>query len=187
MTEDKEYLIAPGAALLQEEREYIKKLAEMSEAEIKSVCPKCAPVFFGIGVMWGGSFHCMRAGSECAIIYGLDIDYETYQIHNPSKIKALWLRGDSRTFKWEDEDEIDFIFVDGDHKYATVKADILNWRDSVRVGGIMAFHDYKPSDFDLRTMPHLDGVRQAVDELMFTNYFEEIGRAGSIIAFRKLA
>ena len=39
-------------------------------------------------------------------------------------------------------DEIDYIFIDGDHNYEQVVRDINNYGPKVRVGGIIAGHDY---------------------------------------------
>jgi hypothetical protein len=48
-----------------------------------------------------------------------------------------------------------FIYLDGDHRYDSVKIDILRWRIRVVNGGILAGHDYG-------THP---GVKRAVDEI----------------------
>lgn len=37
--------------------------------------------------------------------------------------------------------EFNFIFVDADHTYEAVKADILNWAPKVKIDGWMAMHD----------------------------------------------
>jgi hypothetical protein len=37
---------------------------------------------------------------------------------------------------------IDLLFIDGDHRYVSVKRDILAWSKWVKVNGMMAFHDY---------------------------------------------
>lgn len=51
---------------------------------------------------------------------------------------------------------VDFVFIDANHSYEHVKADIEAWRPKVRVGGMLAGHDYgEPC-----------GVKQAVDELL---------------------
>lgn len=49
---------------------------------------------------------------------------------------------------------LDFVFIDADHAYERVQADIAAWRTRVRVGGTLAGHDWK-----------LDGVRHAVVEV----------------------
>lgn len=36
---------------------------------------------------------------------------------------------------------VDFMFIDGDHTYEGVKADYFNFRDMVKPGGFIAFHD----------------------------------------------
>mgnify|MGYP001161131036 CR=1 FL=1 len=47
--------------------------------------------------------------------------------------------GDSRKVKVADK--LGFLFIDGDHTYEGVKADILQHWDSLGVGGLAAFHD----------------------------------------------
>lgn len=49
----------------------------------------------------------------------------------------------------------DFIFLDGDHNYPGVKADILVARKIIKPGGILAGHDYAGEN----------GVVQAVNEI----------------------
>lgn len=36
----------------------------------------------------------------------------------------------------------DLVFIDADHSYEAVKADIAAWEPKVREGGILCFHDY---------------------------------------------
>jgi len=57
-----------------------------------------------------------------------------------------------------DNESLDFIFVDGRHDYLSVRKDLQCWFPKVKVGGIIAGHDY-----------HLDiGVFPAVHE-----YFQD--------------
>lgn len=39
-------------------------------------------------------------------------------------------------------DPIGLLWIDGDHRYRGVRSDIRSWAKFVRVGGLMAFHDY---------------------------------------------
>lgn len=39
------------------------------------------------------------------------------------------------------EKDVDFLFIDGDHSYAGVKADFENYKGLVRPGGLIVFHD----------------------------------------------
>jgi hypothetical protein len=50
--------------------------------------------------------------------------------------------------------DLDFVFIDADHSYPAVKADIAAWKPKVKVGGWLCGHDY-----DLRA------VKRAVDGL----------------------
>lgn len=52
-------------------------------------------------------------------------------------------------------DNLDFVWIDGDHRYEQVKRDILNWMPKIRSGGIICGHDYIQAP----------GVSQAVDEI----------------------
>lgn len=53
---------------------------------------------------------------------------------------------------------LDFVFIDAQHDYESVKEDILAWKDKVKPGGFLAGHDYNPEgDY---------GVGKAVRELL---------------------
>ena len=43
--------------------------------------------------------------------------------------------------KKEFPNEIDFLFIDGDHTYDGAKTDFLRYGSMVREGGVIAFHD----------------------------------------------
>jgi len=55
--------------------------------------------------------------------------------------------------------ELDVVYLDGDHTYKSVRADIKAWWPRVRIGGLLCGHDY-----DGHPIPHLKGIRRAVDE-----------------------
>lgn len=42
--------------------------------------------------------------------------------------------------------EFDFVYIDGNHDYSYVVADILAWYPKIKPGGILAGHDYKNSE-----------------------------------------
>jgi predicted O-methyltransferase YrrM len=50
----------------------------------------------------------------------------------------------------------DFVFIDGDHQYDFVKADINNYRKKLKPDGLLCGHDYVP----------VGPVKDAVDELL---------------------
>lgn len=53
------------------------------------------------------------------------------------------------------DESLDFVFIDANHDYESVKNDILAWMPKIKNGGILAGHDYFGS-----------GVKQAVDEIL---------------------
>lgn len=65
----------------------------------------------------------------------------------------------------------DFLFIDGDHEYAGVKADFEGYYDLVRPGGLIAFHDIVPDEFartghrDPNSLCYGGGVHQLWREL----------------------
>jgi hypothetical protein len=67
-------------------------------------------------------------------------------LEKPSIEAAAWLNPAS----------LCFVFIDADHSYEAVKADIAAWRTRVRPGGWITGHDYDPAKFP--------GVVAAVDE-----------------------
>lgn len=54
--------------------------------------------------------------------------------------------------------KFNFIFIDGDHRYETVKQDISIALSLIKPNGVIAGHDYTHSDWP--------GVKKAVDELL---------------------
>jgi glycosyltransferase involved in cell wall biosynthesis len=55
---------------------------------------------------------------------------------------------------------LDLVFIDANHAYDAVKADLLAWMDKVKPGGILAGHDYQADH---------EGVIRAVNETFGTN------------------
>ena len=71
---------------------------------------------------------------------------------------------------------IDFLWIDGNHAYDSVKTDILAWKDHLKEGHLISFHDSL----------HLDGVTRAVKEFIFNgNDFHDIKVKGSITFAKK--
>jgi predicted O-methyltransferase YrrM len=69
--------------------------------------------------------------------------------------RATLLEGESVTMAANVADgAMDFVFIDADHSYASVRRDIDAWRSKVRPGGWIGGHDYN------RKFP---GVVRAVD------------------------
>lgn len=61
-------------------------------------------------------------------------------------------------------DNLDFVFIDADHEYESVKADILAWKPKTR---LLCGHDYK------ETSTMFNGVVRAVNELLTDVEFDK--------------
>lgn len=74
------------------------------------------------------------------------------------------------------DEGLDFVYIDADHTYESVKKDLSLWIPKVRKGGIVMGHDY----FDGEYKGINFGVKKAVDELgqklLFLDDFDSIGR-----------
>lgn len=101
---------------------------------------------------------------------------------------------------WE-HGKVDFVFVDGDHSEEGAFGDIEIWLKNIKVGGVIAVHDYKKVDAWLKREGVFHGdltedmlnkikpwyfVDEAVDKLLVP-FHKEIGRADAMIAFEVLS
>ena len=107
---------------------------------------------------------------ENTVIYAIDKFVsplkEMYEFNKkpyPDKVKDIIheIPGISWEVAHQFEDGyFDFVFIDADHAYESVRKDILAYLPKVRKGGILAGHDYVESQ---------PGVRKAVDEIFGNN------------------
>lgn len=150
-----DYLQVPGAQVTLAERQFIHDLAAQYN--------RPDAVLVNIGIMWGCTLWCLRAGAPLARLYGVDIAPDVYPIADRANLRAEIIKANSHNLEFGSL--IDVLLIDGDHHYASVAADIDNWLGRVRIGGTVIFHDYTPTQHNLDMFPHLEGVRRAVDEL----------------------
>ncbi len=90
--------------------------------------------------------------------------YELF-IENTSSLSSVInpIRLDSVSASKKHEDNsIDFVFIDASHEYDYVKKDIEAWFPKVKIGGVIAGHDYKNGWI---------GVDKAVDEFFINKKF----------------
>lgn len=59
-----------------------------------------------------------------------------------------------------DDQSLDFVFIDGNHAYEHVIADLDAWWPKVKPGGLMGVHDYGNET----QRPHFIEVKKAVDQ-----------------------
>lgn len=58
-------------------------------------------------------------------------------------------------------DGFDFFHIDGRHEFDFVMEDLIHWYRKLRVGGIVALHDY-----------HLTGVKRAVEAYTLAHHID---------------
>ena len=67
----------------------------------------------------------------------------------------------SKVFNMFEDNSIDFIYIDGCHRYQNVKEDLINYVPKIKIGGLICGHDYGGGG-------HIAGVKKAVDEFFNT-------------------
>lgn len=169
-----DYRTTKAAVLTPGEREWIRTATA-------AVCEgKENPVVIHIGVEYGGSLHCSRAGAPHAQIIGVDLDIS--KCVEPDGFTLL--KGNSGDVARQWDGKIDFLFVDGDHTRHGVYIDIAEWAGRVGSPGVIAFHDYGPEEWVRDHAPWVKGVKEAVDDWCWSaTAWQEITGVDSIKAF----
>ena len=69
--------------------------------------------------------------------------FEAFKERTTPLGNVLYTRGKSLdVLEYFKDGQLDFIYIDGDHRYEGVLADLKGWRKKLREGGIMAGHDW---------------------------------------------
>lgn len=76
-----------------------------------------------------------------------------HEYKNNDKVELIKRYSNEAVFYFKDE-SLDFIYIDANHEYEYVVEDIKLWTPKVKIGGLIAGHDYISSP----------GVRKAVQE-----------------------
>lgn len=158
--------------------ELIKKLVRMLPEN---------PICVNIGAGLGTSALSMLEARPDSCVISIDIE------DCPEESKVIYdafgemvngryqfLKGKSQDIGMSWKGVVDLVFVDGGHKYNECYDDAIEWYDSLRHGGIMAFHDYESP---IRV---LGCVKTAVDDVSTVLGLKRIAREGTLIAFRKV-
>ena len=130
-----------------------------------------------------------------AFIFSIDIGERPEELANvnsnemnldPTKVVRGLGRSQEIGLYWPLGWEADLIFIDGDHRYDGVHADIQIWSKSVKVGGMLRLHDYiHPRD---RGPQIIGRVWEAVEDQR-TNalyYFDEVLQDDRLISFTRV-
>ncbi len=137
--------------------------------------------FIEIGTNQGGTFNIWsnlsdKDGLKISIdLPGGDFGTEVNLQQRDNFLKSLGsnvylLHGDSHTNNMYNKlkdllqgRKVDFLFIDGDHTYLGVKLDFLMYKEFVRPGGFIAFHDIKDTEFHRSVNCRVDQLWQELD------------------------
>jgi len=172
-----DYKTAYGQVLLADEREYLKAAAERMQAKFGK------PTIVNIGVFRCASMYCLRAGSSKARIIGVDI--KSCDVPIDATLKAEFIIADSAKCHVRVTSPVHLLFIDGDHRYGAVKADLEGWASKIPPGGLVILHDYAPLPEHMVLQPVLEGVRRAVDEWAARTSWERLSAPDSLAVFRR--
>lgn len=97
--------------------------------------------------------------------------------------RVIRILGKSADVGWSWVEDVNLIFVDGDHSEEGVREDINNWCRHLPRGGVIIFHDYIPDPIPSHIMSR---VAYAVDksEILRAD-FDLIGQVERLIAFER--
>lgn len=179
---DDYFLRVKGDKVLKGERLLIYRLAQ----EVFGRFGEDA-VIVNIGVNMGATCHCLFAGAPQAHHVSVDINLGRPLDAAHMLTEVEFVQVDSNVYGTVFEGPVHLLLVDGCHRYEVVNGDIQAWIPHIPVDGVVVFHDYQPAQEDLERLGRqLAGVRQAVDEWQAREAnWDEVGRADSVIAFRR--
>jgi predicted O-methyltransferase YrrM len=133
----------------QKSTELVSLLERLTALQPQAICQ--------IGAASGGTLCALsHAATESAIVISIDRDFTAARLKVLPELgrrrqHVTCIAGDSHeaaTYSLAasllDGDTLDFLFIDGDHRYAAVKADFEIYCGFVRPGGLIGFHNIVP-------------------------------------------
>jgi len=143
-----------------------------AEREALFAAARMGNVILNVGIEYGASLHCLKAGNPNAYIIAIDLIGDEKFVGDRNRIQ--FIKGDSTMLVLENG--VDVAFIDGGHDYETVKKDIARFAPVTRK--LMLFHDY--SDLDMHA-----GVKKALDEWQ-SDEWEKVDQIDTISVYRRI-
>lgn len=165
------------------------------------------PVVVNIGAGAGTSTLAMLEARPDSVVHSVDIQDEDSPLGclaaERDAIRRAGIAGRSTQYVGDSKEVgadwdivVDMVFIDGDHSYEGCMGDITVWLPHIKLGGILAIHDYNKEkaieslEYNGSTMPHWkewNGVNDAVDELIVSSEkhgVRHVKTVDSLIAFK---
>jgi cephalosporin hydroxylase len=174
-------------------------------SEIKFLLNKVAAIkpktVVEIGTRMGGTlFLFTKVSTHNAKVVSIDFPdghgggypksrYNFYKLFAVPPQKMELIQGDSHSADTKAKleeilngDKIDFLFIDGDHSFDGVKMDFDMYSPFVRPGGLIAFHDIKPTKSNewSGVIPYWDTIKTKYKSEEFNGPEDEWGGIGII-------
>lgn len=128
---------------------------------LRRYAAKATGVIINVGVEYGASLVCLRAGSESPII-GFDIDTSNVVIPLSRTLQVIKQDSGEAAATYLGY-PVGLAFIDGDHSYDGVMRDTV-WADHIVEGGYIIFHDcYEWDKPPKTTHANCPDVTRAVD------------------------
>jgi hypothetical protein len=105
---------------------------------------------------WGDLSSEAQRGWLLTTIERMEPFWDRIQIIQEESVRA------ARLF---DDNSLDFVYIDACHDYSSVLMDIQTWWPKVKVGGILAGHDYVDLDITYEGYTLSFGVKRAVNQM----------------------
>lgn len=169
---------------------------DINEAALlwRATCASRGPIL-EVGRYQGGSTVLLLMASGDRHVTSIDINprhlpaCEEYFQRSEIASRLILITGSSRV---PVVGAFGFMFIDGDHTYEGVKADVIAQWDSLHsfgdIGPTVVFHDAVENTQAVNNCStHHDGVRDVCDELVRCGAAEAIEAAGSSLWMRKLS
>lgn len=157
-----------------------------------------------IGSWKGKSTYCIANGLKKGTIYAIDPfnaegeagskeiylankgdkplieQFQTNILPAKGKNKIETLPGYSNQFINQFQ-QIDFLFIDGDHSIEGCKFDFQNFSKFIRIGGFLAFHDYYPDRDDLGPTWVIKNLLETSKNFAFFRIYDSLWVAKRIV------
>ncbi len=123
----------------------------------------------------GGYLHCVDTWQNEAM--GLELPEDTFArfCENTYQYRHFLSahRGVAANLMAQIPDNLDLVFVDGDHSYEAVMSDLTNYVPKIKPGGVLALHDY-----------NFETVRNACADFMRVRPLEDKGCVHTLQMFQ---
>lgn len=141
---------------------------------------------FEIGTRYGGTalLWAKIAQTNNGIVYCLDLQFLRQEPYHSTYVGTEWekyvveIEGDSHSdvvkkrVKEQVGNNVDFLFIDGDHSYKGVKEDFVSYSSLVKENGLIVFHDIVDSQLHRNAGCYVSSLWNEIKEMKKYEIYE---------------